>query len=366
MTLQQNRIRATPSGRSRGEHDRDDGHGAHRAIGAAILAGGVALSISVHPVQGGRGPVDALTPGHRMPTDASTTTGPMALTATLDFAYVTLPDLVRLVGFTDLHPEVSTDALMGLVTEFGIRNVVASFEFLSAMGPVHPLVNRVPDHDGDGLTGSDGDVMNSLAIVLALLNGNGILPDHYLLDVLRNVLSHLVAPSDRPPTSAALPPGPTDVTLALAPSPLTDPLVSTRMVADTSTAPPPPSPSPPPDSDVVAPTQTPDLLPTETPSPTTDAAAPVTAVSSIDQTPAPSPSESRPETDPQPDPPKANPTESDPPKSDPPSAGTAGSGDVPSRGAGSGSSSSGSAGEGGSAGGSSGAGDPGGSSGAGE
>ncbi|MBJ7337650.1 hypothetical protein [Mycolicibacterium sp.] len=376
MTLGQLRFSLSPPSRlQRSTSGHDNVPGAHRVIGAAILAGGLALSVSVHPVQRSQGLLEALMPDGRIVMSVPGTVGSIFLKATsADFASINVPDLVWLVEFTDRHPEVSTGALLGLVNEFGIRNVVRSFELLSSMGPVRPLAPRVP-YGGGGYWSNDGggDALHSLMMALALLDGSGNFRGRELFEALRDVLTELMATVGRPPTPSAPASGPTDVSPTAVPSPLPSPSIPIRLVSDS-----PPDASTtdqPPAGNEPAATQITGLATVETSSPPTESlTSPIVAVSSAAAEPSvvvraePDPSPTDP---PKPDPPKPDPPKTDPPKTDPPkpeSTSSSGVADGPTGNTSSGSSSTsaGSSSGGDSAGGSAGSGDSGGGSSGGE
>jgi hypothetical protein len=247
-------------------------------IAAAFLAGGLALSVSVHPMQRSQGLIEGMIPNGRTVSDAPRTAGSTFLRATLaDFSSIQLLDLVRLVEFSDQHPEVSTGALLGLIDEFGIKTVVRSFELLSSMGPVRPLVPNVPYGGGNYSSNDDGgEALNSLMIVLALLDGREPSRGRELFEALRYALTKLVTTVGRPPTSSVPSPGPTDVALTVVPAFLPPPSVSSLPMSD-----PPPdavAADPPPAGDHFTPPQTMDAVTTETATSPTDSPAPPAVV----------------------------------------------------------------------------------------
>jgi hypothetical protein len=339
----------------RAKSGQDDVRGVHRMIAAALLAGGLALSVSVHPMQRSQGLIEGAIPNGRLVSDAPSTAGSTFRRARLaDFSSIQLLDLVRLVEFSDQHPEVSTGALLRLIDEFGIRTVVRSFELLSSMGLVRPLVPNVPYGGGNYSSNEDGgDALNPLMIVLALLDGRGPSRGRGLFEALRYALTELVATVDRPPNSSVPSPAPTDVALTVVPSFLPPPSVSSLPMSD-----PPPdavAADPLPVGDHFTPPQIQDAVTTKTDTSPTDSPAPPAVVVSG------AAAETAAAGQPEPDPPTA-----DPPKTESTSGSGSDDGSIGNTSSGSSSSSSGSSGSDDSGAGSAGSAGSGGAGGAGE
>jgi hypothetical protein len=351
------------------------GRATHRAVGAAIVAGGLAISVSVHPTPTGLRPIDLFAPDDQWSGEPAMAAGPTFLKATAaTFSMLKLPDLVKLVEFSAQHPEVATGDLLGLMDRYGIRNVVSSFEFFASLGPMRPRVGRIP-YGGGGAWGGGGggvfmqiegvgDALRALMILLEFLEQN---PAHgpVPFEVLVNVLAALADTADSPHAMSVPPPEPGATPLAVvaensiveAPSSTPSPLAS----EPTGAADPAPA-----DSPAVNPTEPPqapvDLVVVES----TEASVPVptetyTPPADDPVQPSPEPTNTTPEPSntAQPDP---DPSEPESQKPDPPSSSGGGSDDGSTGGSGAGSSGGGTSGGGDSGGGSSGGGDSGGGS----
>ena len=163
------------------------GRATHRALGAAIIAGGLAISVSVHPSPSGPRVVDLFTPDQSS-TGAPAVTWSKLLKATrANFLALELPDLLTLVEIREQHPYVTADELYGLMTHYGIRNVVDSLEFLASVGSVQFGAERIPYGGGGGGPAVEEPLL-ALRILLQFLEHN---PPH--LPVPFAVLAKVVA-----------------------------------------------------------------------------------------------------------------------------------------------------------------------------
>lgn len=246
----------------------------HRVIGAAILACGLALSVSVHPGQRGRELVDELMAGGSGSSDVPSAVGSVSFSAmSTDFSFVELADLVSLVDFADRHPEVSTGALVGLVHEFGAKSVARSIELLASVDRLRSPVPGVP-YGGGGYSTNlvDWDALQSLVTALTLLGSDGTFRGQALVEALRSVLTDLAGVVGGTSASPSPPPSPTQLSLVTVPSPVAPSTVSTLLVADPppNSAPDGPSPT----ADEQASVLTPEPEPIETVLPSTVSTTP--------------------------------------------------------------------------------------------
>jgi hypothetical protein len=103
---------------------------ANRAVGAAIVAGGLALSVSLYPLPGGPRLLYPFQPEQETSTQSAKVVESTFLNVTfVDFATLKLPDLVKLV-------------------EYGLPDVVRSLQLLGSLGPL--------GHSSPGVSGGGG------------------------------------------------------------------------------------------------------------------------------------------------------------------------------------------------------------------
>lgn len=122
MTSAQKGLAPRPSTAPEEPVRRDDtGRAAHRAVGAAIVAGGLALSVTIHPLLTGPRPIDLLTPDREPSSEVSKVMEPRFIeAAALNFSTLELPDLVKMVEFREQHLNITTVDLVGLINSTAI------------------------------------------------------------------------------------------------------------------------------------------------------------------------------------------------------------------------------------------------------
>jgi hypothetical protein len=127
---------------------------ANRAVGAAIVAGGQALSVSLYPLPDGPRLLDPFQPEQEFSSESAKIVESTFLNVTFaDFATLKLPDLVKLVEPNHGFPDVGTDGLLNLVTTYGLPDVVRSLQLLDSPGP---LRHSFPGFSGGGGGDSPG------------------------------------------------------------------------------------------------------------------------------------------------------------------------------------------------------------------
>jgi hypothetical protein len=344
----------------------------NRAVGAAIVAGGLVFSVSLYPLPAGPQLLDLFTPSHVFePVRESVSESRKVVDSTFlryqfsDFSTLKLPDLVRVVDLNDQLPGFATGGLLSLVKMYGLPNLVKSLDVLQSLGPLHMTVG----FSGGGVGGGGGssvgavDVWPALMILLEFLKQNPPDPSGgELWDFITNVFPKLAAPAPPPEARVAVAAAPVasqpiEVAAAAPPGP------SAPGVAAAAVAPPAGVPvGPPAEATVGATTEAPVPASVVVPAPApTEVSVPDTAKpvsGALDPLNSSSPQPDPPQSDPpKPDPPKPDPPKPDPPKPDPPSSpggesGASGGGSGASGGGSSGGSGGGSSG--GSGGGSSG------------
>ena len=193
-------------GRRRGEPERS----ASRAVGAAIVAGGLAFSVSLYPLPVESQLLELFPPKHELSEFPQLADARLLNRELPDFSTLELPDFVKLVELLNHNfPDLRTDALLDLVKTYGLPDLVRSLELLMSLGsPTHSF----PGFSGGGGGGGGGsahvppNVLPALVMLLQFLKQN--LPDssgHGLSVVLTNVAQALgtpLTPAGPPPESA--------------------------------------------------------------------------------------------------------------------------------------------------------------------
>jgi hypothetical protein len=182
-------------GRRRGEPERS----ASRAVGAAIVAGGLAFSVSLYPLPGKSQLLELFPPKHELSEFPQLADARLLNRELPDFSTLELPDFVKLVELLNHNfPDLRTDALLDLVKTYGLPDLVRSLELVKSLGS---LTQSFPGFSGGGGGGGGGsadvppNVLPALVMVLQFLKQN--LPDssgHGLSVVLTNVAQALGTP----------------------------------------------------------------------------------------------------------------------------------------------------------------------------
>jgi hypothetical protein len=182
-------------GRRRGEPERS----ASRAVGAAIVAGGLAFSVSLYPLPGEWQRLELFPPKHELSELPKLADAGLLNRKLPDFSTLQLPDFVKLVEQLNHNfPDLRTDALLDLVTTYGLPDLVRSLELMKSLGS---LTLSFPGFFGGGGGGGGGsvdvppNVLPALVMLLEFLKQN--LPDssgHGLSVVLTNVAQALGTP----------------------------------------------------------------------------------------------------------------------------------------------------------------------------
>jgi hypothetical protein len=182
-------------GRRPGEPERS----ASRAVGAAIVAGGLAFSVSLYPLPGKSQLLELFPPKHELSEFPQLADARLLNRELPDFSTLELPDFVKLVELLNHNfPDLRTDALLDLVKTYGLPDLVRSLELVKSLGS---LTQSFPGFSGGGGGGGGGsadvppNVLPALVMVLQFLKQN--LPDssgHGLSVVLTNVAQALGTP----------------------------------------------------------------------------------------------------------------------------------------------------------------------------
>jgi hypothetical protein len=272
---------------------------ANRAVGAAIVAGGLALSVSLYPLPDGPRLLDLFQPEQKSSSESAKVIKSRFLNVTFpDFSRVKLPDLVKLAALNHDFPDFGTDGLLNLVTTYGLLDVVKSLQLLESLGPVRHSFPGFSGGGGGGASGVPGEAWPALMVLLEFLEQNP--PDLSgggLWDFITNAFPKL-ALSLGIPLAPVAPPQEAQVS-AFAAAPVITPIGAPNLA--------------PPDPPVLGFVEAPVSAPVEP------------AVSAPVEPAAPAPVEpaaAAPVEPPvsAPDPPSVTPPEPDPPRSDPPSS----------------------------------------------
>ena len=108
----------------------------HRAVGAAIVAGGLAFSASLYPLPGESQLLELFPPKHEVSEFPKVVDFKFLNHKFPDLATLELPDLVNLVELLNHNfPDFPTDALLDLVKTYGLPDLVTSLESLTHSFP---------------------------------------------------------------------------------------------------------------------------------------------------------------------------------------------------------------------------------------
>ena len=176
------------TGRHRSEHERP----ASRVVGAALVAGGLALSASLYPLPDGPHLSDIFTPDQESSSEASKVDGsPFVKYTFVNFPALTLPELVRLVELNRDFPDLATGDLLELVTTYGLSDVVKSLEVLQSFS-LRPTFPGPSGGSGGARSAGSGAVLPPLVILLEYLKQNPpALSGLNLLDAVTSIVSTL-------------------------------------------------------------------------------------------------------------------------------------------------------------------------------
>jgi hypothetical protein len=314
------------SQRNRGGSERP----ASRAVGAAVVASGLAFSVSLYPLPDGPQLFDLFAPNDGSSSESSKVVNARFLKLRfVDASKLNLPDLAKLAALTNGLPDSATRGLLDLVTTYGLPDVVKALEVIQSFAPLtHSFPAVIGLGGGGGSWGAPVQVWPALMWLLDCLRLNPpVLSTLGLVEVVATLLPKLAQ-------SLGIPQAQTAASLETRASAL-DVAPPTPNVAPLLAPPDPPvsatveSPVPAPTEVSVAPTIEVSVAPT-----TEVSVAPTTEVpvSAPTETPAPTYTEAPASAPPEPG---GNPLvssnstapESNPANSDPPSSPSGGSGE---------------------------------------
>jgi hypothetical protein len=185
-----------------GRHRDGSERSANRAVGAAIVAGGLALSVSLYPLPGESPLLELFPPKQELSEFPKSVDFKFMNRKLQDFSTLEVRDLAKVVELLDhTLPGFPTDAFLDLVKTYGVRDVVKSLELLKSF---EPLTRSVPGFSGGGGGGGGGspgdptDVLPAWVMLLEFLKQNlADFAGHGLAAVLTNVSQLLGVPHTR-------------------------------------------------------------------------------------------------------------------------------------------------------------------------
>ena len=166
-----------------GRHHDAPERSASRAVGVAIVAGGLAFSVSLYPVPGESPTLKLTPPKHELSESPKTVDLEFVNSRLPDFSKLELPDLAKLAGLVShTFPDLPVDDLLGLVKTYGLPDLVKSFELLQSVAPMmsfEPSSQSVLSLSGGGGGGGGGlppalptDVLPAWVTLLEYLTHN--------------------------------------------------------------------------------------------------------------------------------------------------------------------------------------------------
>ena len=143
-----------------GRHHDAPERSASRAVGVAIVAGGLAFSVSLYPLPGESPTLKLTPPKHELSESPKTVDLEFVNSKLPDFSKLELPDLAKLAGLVShTFPDLPVDGLLGLVKTYGLPDLVKSFELLQSVAPMmsfEPSSHSVLSLSGGGGGGGGG------------------------------------------------------------------------------------------------------------------------------------------------------------------------------------------------------------------
>ncbi|MBB5165289.1 hypothetical protein HNP02_005263 [Mycobacterium sp. AZCC_0083] len=170
---------------------------ANRVVGAAIVAGGLAFSVSLYPLPDGPNLLYPFPPNHESSSDSQKVAGAKFLSYKNSGSFtLKLADMVKLVALNHDFPGFGADGLLDLAMTYGLPNVVRSLQLLDSLGPLRhsfPSVSRGGGGGGGGSSDVPGDLWPALMLLLDFLEQNppSLAGGDGLRDLITNVFPKL-------------------------------------------------------------------------------------------------------------------------------------------------------------------------------
>jgi hypothetical protein len=184
---------------------------ANRVVGAAIVAGGLAFSVSLYPLPGSNLP-DPFSPNHQSTSDSQRVASAKFLGYKNTGSFtLKLADLVKLVALKHDFPDSGADGLLDLAMTYGLPHVVRSLQLLDSLGPFtqsFASVSRVGLGGGGGSSDVPWELWPDLMLLVDFLEQNppGLSGGGGLWDLITNVFPNLAVSLGIPPVPTAPPP----------------------------------------------------------------------------------------------------------------------------------------------------------------
>lgn len=148
---------------------------ANRVVGAAIIAGGLAFSVSLYPLPDSNLP-DPFSPNRQSTSDSQRVASAKFLGYENTGSFtLKLADLVELVALKHDFPDFGADGLLDLAMTYGLPHVVRSLQLLDSLGPFShssPSFSRAWVGGGGGSSGVPGELWPALMWLVDFLEQN--------------------------------------------------------------------------------------------------------------------------------------------------------------------------------------------------
>jgi len=149
---------------------------ANRVVGAAIVAGGLAFSVSLYPLPDGPSLLDPFPPNHESSSDSQKVAGARFVSYKNSGSFtLKLADMVKLVALNRDFPGFGADRLLDLAMTYGMPHVVRSLQVLDSLGPFghsFPRVSPAGVGGGGGSWDGPGELWPALILLLDFLEQN--------------------------------------------------------------------------------------------------------------------------------------------------------------------------------------------------
>lgn len=182
---------------------------ANRVVGAAIVAGGLAFSVSLYPLPDGPNLPDRFSPNHQSTSDSQRVASAnfLGYTNTGSFT-LKLADMVNLVALNHDFPGFGADGLLDLAMTYGMSHVVRSLQVLDSLGLLRHSLPSVSRGGGGGSSDVPGELWPAVMLLVDFLEQNP--PSRSggggLWDLITNVFPDLAVSLGVPLVQAAPPP----------------------------------------------------------------------------------------------------------------------------------------------------------------
>jgi hypothetical protein len=193
---------------------------ANRVVGAAIVAGGLAFSVSLYPLPDGPRLPNPFAPNRESSSDSQRLGGAKFVSYKNSGSFtLKLADMVKLVALNHDFPGFGADGLLDLAMTYGMPDVVRSVQLFGSLGPLMHGFPSASRGGGGGPSDVPGELWPALMWLLEFLEQNppSLSDGDGLRDLLTNVFPKLAVSLGIPLAPAAPPPEAQVSVLAAAP-----------------------------------------------------------------------------------------------------------------------------------------------------